>query len=219
MHVEAARWLDGPEVVVVGVSWRSAPLTDRERLAVPGDRAGEVVRRVLACDSVLGAVVLSTCNRTEVYVHATERERAARTCRATLAGWGGMTPETFGSIAFEHHGERAVTHLLEVVSGFDAAVPRDRQIQARSGARSLPPARSAASTASSARSSSTRTRPRSGDVRAPARTSTGPTCSTSASTAPDGPSAISEDSTSSWSVPVRWADSRSTGSTARLRVR
>jgi glutamyl-tRNA reductase len=128
MHADGVRAPDGPDVLVVGVSWRSASLADRGRLAVPADRTAEIVGRMLACDTVLGAVVLSTCNRTEVYVHATDRDRAARAIRDTLARWGGMTPHAFEAIGFEHHGERAVVHLLEVVSGLDSAVPRDRQI-------------------------------------------------------------------------------------------
>jgi hypothetical protein len=120
MHADGDRSLDDPDVVVVGVSWRSASLADRERLAVPADRVAEMVDRMRAGDGVLSAVVLCTCNRTEVHVHATERGRAARTLRAGLARWGEMTPAAFESVVFEHRGERAVTHLLEVVSGFDS---------------------------------------------------------------------------------------------------
>lgn len=122
------RGTEEPDVVVVGASWRSATLADRERLAVAGDRVCDAIAAVLAGDGILGAVVLSTCNRTEVYVHTTEHDAAASAVRTVLAGWAGMDLDELAAVTFEHRGEAAVAHLLGVVSGFGSAVPRDQQI-------------------------------------------------------------------------------------------
>jgi glutamyl-tRNA reductase len=102
-------------LLAVGVSHHHAPLEVRERLYLQDGHAGE-----LASD--LGdAVVLSTCNRTEVYLARGDAEVA----RAELERRSGL--ELAGVLARWDDGE-AVSHLFRVAAGLDSLVPGESQI-------------------------------------------------------------------------------------------
>ena len=62
-------------IVVVGLSHRTAPIDVRERLAVPKTELAETLAKLRARPSVAEVMVLSTCNRVEIYA-ATNRDAA-----------------------------------------------------------------------------------------------------------------------------------------------
>lgn len=101
-------------MLAVGISHRHAPLELRERLYLADGHALEVARE-------LGAVVLSTCNRTEIYMEDGDPEIA----RAELERHSGL--ELDGVLAAWEGGE-AVEHLFRVASGLDSLVPGESQI-------------------------------------------------------------------------------------------
>ena len=72
-------------LVVTGISQKTAPLELRERLALTRDEAALLARRLLDCGPIAEAVVLSTCNRTEVYLFTDDTAAAAR-CAVESAG-------------------------------------------------------------------------------------------------------------------------------------
>jgi len=101
-------------LLAVGVSHRNAPLELRERLYLAGGHATELAQE-------LGGVVLSTCNRTEIYLLGGDRE----TARTALERHSGL--ELDGTLATWEGGE-AVEHLFRVVAGLDSLVPGEAQI-------------------------------------------------------------------------------------------
>jgi len=102
-------------LLAVGVSHHHAPLEVRERLYLQDGQAAELA-------SELGdAVVLSTCNRTEVYLAG----GSADTARAELERRSGL--ELGGVLARWEDGE-AVSHLFRVAAGLDSLVPGESQI-------------------------------------------------------------------------------------------
>jgi glutamyl-tRNA reductase len=101
-------------LLAVGVSHRHAPLELRERLYLADGHAVELARD-------LGAVVLSTCNRTEIYSVGGDPARA----REELERRSGLELE--GVIATWEGGE-AVEHLFRVAAGLDSLVPGEAQI-------------------------------------------------------------------------------------------
>src|SRR5207237_8555587 len=102
-------------LLALGVSHRHAPLELRERLYLADGHAAELAGE-------LGAVVLSTCNRTEVYLEGGESAVA----RAALERHSGIDLE--GVLATWEGGE-AVEHLFRVAAGLDSLVPGEAQIQ------------------------------------------------------------------------------------------
>lgn len=108
-------------ISVVGVSHRGAGLGARERLRVAESTVREAQRAREARGAPPELVVLSTCNRTEVYV-ASAREADAEEAWSQLTGTGWIPGR------FVHRGVDAVRHLLEVASGLDSAMLGDQQI-------------------------------------------------------------------------------------------
>jgi glutamyl-tRNA reductase len=101
-------------LLAVGVSHRHAPLELRERLYLADGHVVDVAKE-------LGAVVLSTCNRTEIYLEGGEPEVA----RAALERHSGLELESV--LARWEEGE-AVEHLFRVAAGLDSLVPGEAQI-------------------------------------------------------------------------------------------
>ncbi len=121
-------------IAVVGVSHRTASVEVRERVALDVPDRAEVTRRVLGVDGVREAVVLSTCNRTEVYAAGEPGSEdalpAARLVDAfrDLKDPGRELPDgTF--VTFD--GREAVAHALSVAAGLDSMVLGETQILAQ----------------------------------------------------------------------------------------
>jgi glutamyl-tRNA reductase len=113
------------KLVLVGISHHRAAVELRERVAVELDGAADLARTLAGNDE---AVVLSTCNRTEIYVAANEdRELEARATRAllTLAGERG---DEIAPVLYRLADESAALHLFRVAAGLDSLVPGEGEI-------------------------------------------------------------------------------------------
>lgn len=115
-------------LAVVGVSHRTAPIELRERFAF--GRA-ELPGALISLSEVTGAeaVVLSTCNRTEVYLAGPEGMDGSDVARAILAERVGMTPEAAARHLYLHRDRTAAEHLFRVSSGLDSMILGEPQIQ------------------------------------------------------------------------------------------
>lgn len=113
--------------VVLGINHKFAPLEVRERLAYPDRKLPAALHRVhesLATDEV---VLLSTCNRVEVYAYADGEDVQGRLLNA-LAADHNMKPEYLQQFCYFHRGREAVEHLLRVCGGLDSLVLGETQI-------------------------------------------------------------------------------------------
>lgn len=115
-------------LVLVGLNHESAPVELREKLAFPEAEVPSALDRLLRCQAVLEGLILSTCNRVEVLVHATDAPRAVAELRDFLARERGLPPEQLNGCAYEHLGGQAVRHLFEVASGLDSMIMGEPQI-------------------------------------------------------------------------------------------
>ncbi|HEU4565940.1 MAG TPA: glutamyl-tRNA reductase [Gemmatimonadaceae bacterium] len=112
-------------LTVAGVNHTTAPLDIRERLHASGEAARALLARVREDAGAREAVILSTCNRTELYLVEGERD-------ATPAVWTalserlGQPAERFGYVRRERE---AVAHLYRVASGLDSMILGEAQIQ------------------------------------------------------------------------------------------
>ena len=111
------------ELLCIGLSYRTAPLTVRERLALPGDQQVELLRRLGQGPGE--ALLISTCNRVELYLASPDVARARLQAREELGRLGG--PEVLEQL-YEHQGEAALTHLFRVASSLDSMVLGEAQV-------------------------------------------------------------------------------------------
>lgn len=116
-------------VVVIGVTNRTMPLDIFERLTIPRDRLEKALVDLCGRRHISEAVVLSTCNRTEVYVHAEKFHGAYQDVRDFVAETSGLAPDEFADHVYVLSDDQAVGHLFEVTSGLDSAVLGENEIQ------------------------------------------------------------------------------------------
>lgn len=115
-------------LLVVGCNHQRAPLDVLERLAVPADDLPKALHDVLSLEHVTEAVILSTCNRVEVYAQVTRFHPGLHEVRGWLAQRGDIHPQDLDEIEYSYHEERAAGHLFAVAGGLDSMVVGERQI-------------------------------------------------------------------------------------------
>jgi len=116
---------DPLQISVTGISHRTAPIGVRERFALGPDDLPAALGRLTATFGA--AAILSTCNRTEVYLACPEsRINGPAIIRALAPTWDGSGPH--GSIFYHHTGAEAAQHLFRVASGLDSLVVGESEI-------------------------------------------------------------------------------------------
>ncbi|HEY3200036.1 MAG TPA: glutamyl-tRNA reductase [Actinomycetes bacterium] len=115
-------------LLVVGVSHRSAPVPLLERVALTGDPLTKLVHDVAATGPVGETVVLSTCNRVEVYADVTKFHAAVAEIPDLIARYTGVPLDELTGHLYVHYEQRAVQHLYSVACGLDSMVVGEAQI-------------------------------------------------------------------------------------------
>lgn len=115
-------------LLVVGCNHRSADLALLERLAVPADELPKALASLTRLPHVSEAVVLSTCNRVEVYAYVSRFHGGLQELRGWLAERGDVHPQDLDELHYSYHDDRAAAHLFAVASGLDSMVVGERQI-------------------------------------------------------------------------------------------
>jgi glutamyl-tRNA reductase len=115
-------------VVVIGLNHRTVPLDLLERMTVNEATLPKALADLMGRDHVSEAVVLSTCNRTEVYASVERFHAAYADIREFLSGLAFLPPEAFGDHLYAHYDEAAAQHLFTVAAGLDSAVLGESEI-------------------------------------------------------------------------------------------
>jgi glutamyl-tRNA reductase len=120
-----------PHVFVLGVSHRTAPVALRDRLLFRDDELAAFVEKALGEGLAREGVVLSTCNRSEIYAVAPAGANPEAARAALEAAWGGLrgiSPDELRGHDYFHVGDDAVRHLFRVVGSLDSMVLGEMQI-------------------------------------------------------------------------------------------
>ena len=115
-------------VFLLGVSHQTAPIDLREQLDFSSRDVGAAVEALAARYSAGEAVVLSTCNRSEIYVASDDPVRARQELVDFLGRYHGLPPQAFEEHVFAHADEDATRHLFRVAAGLDSLVVGEPQI-------------------------------------------------------------------------------------------
>ena len=115
-------------VVVIGLNHRTANLELLERTTVDAARLPKVLHDLCARQHLSEAVVLSTCNRTEVYVIAERFHGGYEDVRDFFSELSFLAPEELGDHLYVHYDDAAVRHLFSVAAGLDSAVLGEGEI-------------------------------------------------------------------------------------------
>ncbi|UGB38850.1 glutamyl-tRNA reductase [Frateuria soli] len=113
-------------LIALGLNHLTAPVSLREQVAFDADAASEALRELRAEPGVEEALILSTCNRTELYVGvATGAEQAPQ---AWLNRHHHLTPGKLDEFLYRHDEDAAVRHMFRVATGLDSMVLGEPQI-------------------------------------------------------------------------------------------
>jgi len=116
------------KLALAGVSHHTAPIELRERVAVDSETAATIARTLAGdAEGRHEAVVLSTCNRTELYV-ATPDDGAADLADRALLSLAGAEADALAPAAYRLADESAALHLFRVAAGLDSLVPGEGEI-------------------------------------------------------------------------------------------
>ncbi len=116
------------DLLVLGVSHRTAPVAVRERLAIVPDGMDAALGELTALPTVREAALLSTCNRVEIYAAVTDADAAARALSEALAHRAGVPVLELEAHLYERREVEAVHHLFRVASSLDSLVVGEPQI-------------------------------------------------------------------------------------------
>jgi len=113
---------------LLGVSHRTAPVDLRERLDFSSRDVGAAVESLAARSSASESVVLSTCNRSEIYVASSDPLRSRDELVAFLGDYHQLPHDVFTPHLFAHDDDAAARHLFRVAAGLDSLVVGEPQI-------------------------------------------------------------------------------------------
>ncbi|HWX75110.1 MAG TPA: glutamyl-tRNA reductase [Solirubrobacteraceae bacterium] len=117
------------ELLALGISHKTAPVALRERLAFSEEDAGSFAAAATATPEVREAVVISTCNRTEVYLVAGDPVRAEADVLGLLARRAGIRPTELAEAFYSPRNCDAARQLYRVTAGLDAMIVGEAEIQ------------------------------------------------------------------------------------------
>ena len=115
-------------IVVFGVNHRTGPLALLERVTIADDAIAKTVHGLMSRPNIREVVVLSTCNRTEVYAVAEKFHGAYGDLRDFFCDLGGFSADELIPHVYSQHDDAAISHLFEVASGLDSAVLGESEI-------------------------------------------------------------------------------------------
>lgn len=115
-------------LLVVGLSHRSAPVDLLEEASLTPEAVEKLLDDVHGAGAVSEAVVVSTCNRLEVYADVGKFHAGVEEVSELLARHGGLAPPQLTSHLYVHYEDRAVHHLFAVAAGLDSMVVGEAQI-------------------------------------------------------------------------------------------
>ncbi len=115
-------------IVVFGVNHRTGPLALLERVTIADDAIAKTIHGLMSRPNIREAVVLSTCNRTEVYAVAEKFHGAYGDLRDFFCDLGGFSADELAPHLYSQHDDAAVSHLFEVAAGLDSAVLGESEI-------------------------------------------------------------------------------------------
>jgi len=113
-------------ILVLGLNHKTAPVEIRERVSFGPDILVGALRSLTEVPGVGEGVILSTCNRTEIYSTLSRSSEAQ--VKEWLGRFHGMDPDRIAPYTYAYLNDNAVAHLLRVASGLDSMVLGEPQI-------------------------------------------------------------------------------------------
>ncbi|CAH0346331.1 glutamyl-tRNA reductase [Bacillus sp. CECT 9360] len=115
-------------IVSIGLNYKTAPVEIREKLSFDEAELAEAMKALKNKKSILENVIVSTCNRTEIYAVADQLHTARYYIKEFLAEWFNIDQQEFSPYLFIYDGDGATQHLFQVSCGLDSMILGETQI-------------------------------------------------------------------------------------------
>lgn len=115
-------------VSVIGINHKTAPIEIREKFYLTPVQQELLLSELRNCPSVVECLIISTCNRTEVYLHTVEANPFLDFLKIVFSVKNLKFDEQLSKHFYHYADEKAVRHLLRVTSGLESLVLGERQI-------------------------------------------------------------------------------------------
>ena len=115
------------QLIVLGLNHKTAPVEVRERFSIPADKVSKGLRHLDDYEALNEAVILSTCNRSEMYAVVDDDQEDLPTLKQFLFDLTG-NEENIDAYLYHYTGEECIQHLFAVVSSLDSLVIGEGQI-------------------------------------------------------------------------------------------
>jgi len=115
-------------IVAIGLNYRTAPVEVREKFVFAAEDLPVALSDLKNSKSVLECVIVSTCNRTEIYAVVDKLERCGYYIRKFMEERFGIPKESFKDFLYTLKDQEAISHLFRVVAGLDSMVLGETQI-------------------------------------------------------------------------------------------
>ncbi|MBT2754560.1 glutamyl-tRNA reductase [Mesobacillus foraminis] len=115
-------------IIVVGLNYKTAPVEIREKLTFNEANLRDAMKQLQNKKSVLENVILSTCNRTEIYAVVDQLHTGRYYIKEFLSDWFGIEQGEFSPFLFVYEQDGAIEHLFKVACGLNSMVLGETQI-------------------------------------------------------------------------------------------
>ena len=115
-------------IVVVGLSHKTAAVEIREKIAFSPTQMEKPLDMLVALDGITEGIIVSTCNRVEVYVTTRDIAGGIARVKRFLADYHDFPLDTLDHHLYSLHGEDAIRHVFRVASSLDSMVVGEPQI-------------------------------------------------------------------------------------------
>ncbi|MBI4687236.1 MAG: glutamyl-tRNA reductase [Nitrospirae bacterium] len=115
-------------ILVVGLNHDTAGVEIREKVAFDGTKLGNAVNTLKGFPEIKENIILSTCNRVEIYANTDNTESAGKRIIDFLSGFHNIAKETLEQSLYIHNGRNAVRHIFRVGGSLDSMIVGEPQI-------------------------------------------------------------------------------------------
>ncbi|MBE9504221.1 MAG: glutamyl-tRNA reductase [Proteobacteria bacterium] len=115
-------------IVVVGLSHKTAPVEVREKISFSSDKLPEALKTITSTSGISEGVILSTCNRVEVIAITSHIHEGIENLKKFMADFNNIPPKSIENHLYSHTSEEAIRHIFRVGSSLDSMVVGEPQI-------------------------------------------------------------------------------------------
>lgn len=115
-------------LLAIGINHNTASLDVREKVSFSPETLPESLRAVRGLDGIKESVILSTCNRSEIYCYSEDNQRSFEALIQWLAAQHDLDEATLRASLYTYNADDAVTHISQVAAGLDSMVLGEPQI-------------------------------------------------------------------------------------------